>query len=886
MEKLYIVDGTAYLFRSYFAIRQMSNPKGQSTNALYGFIRSIQKLIRDFSPKHFIVIFDGPENSKSREEIYPDYKKNRKAIPEDLPQQMQWASDYCDLAGIAQLSLPMVEADDTMGSVAKWAEKLGCEIFLCSSDKDLCQLVSDKVFILNTYKDNLVLDSQKAKEIYGVPPRLMIDFLAIAGDSSDNVPGLHGFGPKTAAKLLEEFGSLEELLSHPEKVSGEKKQKTLREEAETARLSKRLVTIDTSVPFPKEEHFFRLGKTNEEALKKFHQEHNFSSLLKEMENPSPSSHESTNPLYELVDDENSLKKMIGKLKEAGEVCFDAETTDLHPLKAKLLGLGFCIKEKSAWYVPSNGKLGLHRILKELKPLFESPHMAFYGHNVKYDSHILLNYEINIRNISFDTILASYLLNSHSHRHSLDHLSMQYFNKEKIPIKSLIGSGKKQTSMEDVPIELLKEYCCEDVDYTFRLKNVLERELKERKLAPLLANIELPLMRVLLDMERHGVHLCKNRLLDLSKELRGDISILENEIYALSGETFNLNSPKQLSSILFEKLSIPPSKKKSTGHSTSAEVLEKLKDRYPIARKILEYRSLEKLRSTYVDSLPNDVLDSTNRIHCSFNQSVAATGRLSCQNPNLQNIPVRSREGRKIREAFLPEKKGWSFISADYSQIELRLLAHFSEDPNLLKAFRNNEDVHSYTASLVFGVPLEKVDKRMRFHAKAVNFGIIYGQQAFGLSKELNVSIKEAYSFIEKYFERYKHVRSFIENCKEISRKTGRASTITGRERIISEINSKNPVIRSAAERLAVNTPLQGTAADLIKLAMIEADKKIKQEKKIGFMILQVHDELIFEVPDFELLDFEHIIRNSMEKVFTLKVPLIVDIHIGKNWKEC
>ncbi|MFT4551798.1 MAG: DNA polymerase-1 [Chlamydiales bacterium] len=888
MDKLYIVDGTGFLFRSYFAIRSMNNKQGRATNALYGFIRSIQKLRKDFNPSHLVIVFDGPNNSESRKKIYPEYKANRDSAPEDLPHQMQWAQDFCKLAGIPMLCVPKVEADDTMGSITKWAEKQESNVYICTSDKDLCQLVNDKTSVLNTHKNNLILNSTKVEEAFGVAPELIIDYLAITGDQSDNVPGLYGFGPKTAVALLKEFGSLDNILANPDKVPGKKKQETLKSDAEIALLSRRLVTLDTSVDFPKEEVFFELKDPDPTPLKEFYFECDFSSLINELDHSNgdkpPVVEEKVS--YELVDDDASLKALLEILKNAKEISFDTETTHVHPLKAKLVGIGFCIQEKQAWYVPANGKLGLEAVLQAFKPLFENPSIGFYAHNAKYDMHVLDKHGIKIKNLCFDTILASYLLNSHSHRHSLDHLSMQYFGKAKTPIKSLISSGKNEIGMNEVPINDVKDYCCEDVDYTLRLKLLLKKELEERKLTHLLLDMELPLLRILKNMEKKGIYICVKLLQDMSKEFTKEIAILEDDIHELAGEPFNVNSPKQLSQILFEKLGIPPSKKKNTGHSTNAEVLEGLKRDYPIAGKVLEYRSLEKLRSTYIDSLPHDVNDKTSRIHCSFNQYVAATGRLSCQDPNLQNIPIRTKAGRRIREAFRPQREGWSFLSADYSQIELRLLAHLSGDPDLISAFKNGEDIHSFTASQVFGIPLDQVDKSMRSQAKAVNFGIIYGQQAFGLSRELNISIRDASQFIEKYFSRYSRVKNFIEDCKNKARKTGKSVTITGRERLIPDINSKNGPIRSASERLAVNTPLQGTAADLIKLAMLRVNDMLQKENKLGYMILQIHDELVFEVPDFELLDFEPLVRRAMEKVFKLKVPLTVDISIGKNWKEC
>ena len=569
-----------------------------------------------------------------------------------------------------------------------------------------------------------------------------------------------------------------------------------------------------------------------------------------------------------------------------EICFDTETTSENPLRAELVGIGLGAEKGNAFYVPLNGSLNKTIILEKLKPFFESDALSFFGHNVKYDCHILLNVGINVKNFSFDTILASYILHAHQRRHSLDELSLEHFGKKKIAISDLIGKGKKAITMAEVPIGAVSEYCCEDIEYTFKLKQFLAKEIKERNLEHLLFDIELPLSRVLMKMERKGMFVDVEYLKELSLDIAKEISKLEEHIYSLAGVTFNINSPKQLSDVLFQKLKIPPQKRGKTAPSTSAEVLESLSAEYPIAQKILEYRSLEKLRSTYIDALPHEVNPKTHRIHCSFNQSVAATGRLSCQNPNLQNIPVRTEEGRKVRQAFHPQEKGYSYISFDYSQVELRLLAHLSGDENLIKAFTDDVDVHAFTAAEIFNVPLTDVTNEMRQKAKAVNFGVIYGQQAFGLSKELQIPVKDAAHFINLYFARYKRVKEFIEHTKDLARKSHRAVTLTGRERMIPEINSTNLMLKSAAERLAINTPLQGTAADIIKIAMIRIDSWLAEKQMKSSMVLQIHDELIFEALDSELDVLQEGVKSRMEGVFELKVPLTVQISIGKNWKEC
>jgi len=893
MDKLYVLDASSYLYSSYFAIRNMTNSKGESTNALFGFIRSVLKIYKDFQPAHIVSVFDGPRNSKKRTEIYAQYKAHRQVTPPDLRYQIERAQSFCELMGLPFLSIPEVEADDTMGSIAVWAKKHGTSVYLCSSDKDLCQLVDDKVSLLNTHKDNLIIGPKEVQEIHGIPPNLMIDYLAITGDASDNVPGLPGFGPKTAAKLLHQFGSLDNILSNPSAITETKKRETVLQQGDQARLSRTLVTIDIGVEIPLDQSFYELRAPSYVKLKEFYASMNFNSLLRELElehqkvdQIAGRAPEKTTEEYVLVDDEESFEQLLKYLSQQKQICFDTETTDVQPIKAELAGIGFGVEEGKAWYVPVNGNLGLQRVLEGVKPLFENHRIGFYGHNVKYDYHVLENYKIRVANICFDTILASYLLNSQSRQHSLDALSLENFGKVKISISELIGKGKNIITMCEVDIPKVCHYCCEDVDYTVRLKSLFEKQLNERKLGKLYFDLELPLVKVLAHMERTGIFLDVPHLHEISKEVTHQIFQLQNEIYELAGVEFNLNSPKQLIAI-FEKLGIKGVKKTPTGQMrTDSDVLEELQKIFPIAGKLLEYRGLEKLRSTYIESLPEDVNPKTHRIHCTFNQSVAATGRLSCQDPNLQNIPVRSEVGRRIREAFRPEKKGWSYLAADYSQIELRLLAHFSEDPNLLHAFDNNEDIHAYTASLIFNTPLKEVTKELRQQAKAVNFGVIYGQQAFGLSQELGIDVKSASVFIEMYFARYSRVKEYVEYCKEKARQTGKAVTMTGRERAIPEILSKNINLRNAAERLSMNTPLQGTAADLIKMAMLKMDQYIQKHKKQCAMILQIHDELIFEIPDFEILEMEHVVKQTMQDVMKLKIPLVVDIIVGKNWKEC
>jgi DNA polymerase-1 len=912
VKEIYIIDAVNYLFRSYYAIGNMTNGAGKSTGALYGFIRSVQKLFKDFSPDHAICVFDGPDNKKSRQAVYAEYKMHRKGAPEDLFPQFEWAYEYCELAGIPTLCVPGVEADDTMAAIAVWAEKTGSKAFLCSSDKDLMQLVDDHIFMLHAHKNNLLVDAQKVEELFGVRPNQMLDLLSIMGDSSDNIPGLEGFGPKTAAALLQEFGTLDNILEHPEKVKGEKKQETLRTQKSVALMSRDLATLDLSVEIPRTQEFYRLKQPAREKLIEFFHSMKFNSLLREIGEPIEVKEIKTHApevdlkessphtqgkreeelsffdeIYHLITTDAALNHLLKDLKRQKNVCIDTETTGKSPFLSKLVGIGFGYKPGESWYVPCNGPIEEKVVTQALIDFFKTASCAFYGHNIKYDLHILARVGIELKNIGFDTLVASYLLNPHIRRHNLDELVLERFKKIKIPIETLIGKGKEVRTMLDVPIEQVKDYCCEDVDYTCRLKELLSDELKNNKpLETLFSTIELPLLSILAKMEKAGIYLNVQKIHALGEVLNADLQKLKTIIWKEVGLEFNLNSPKQLSKVLFETLQLKPPAKKRTEFSTGADVLEILAVGNPIVQNILKFRSLEKLRSTYAETLPELVNPHTKRIHCTFNQSIAATGRLSCQDPNLQNIPVRTEQGLAIRACFEPQKPNWYYIGADYSQIELRLLAHFSQDPELIKAFKEGEDVHIHTASLVFDVPPSEVTPEMRSNAKTVNFGIIYGQGAYGLSQQLGISVGDASDFIKKYFERYPKISAYLDACKREARKTGYATTLTGRQRPIPEITNQNHNIRMAAERLAINTPLQGTAADLIKMAMIEIDKTITNKKLEGQMILQIHDELIFEVPEKELPVFEQFVRDKMEHVIQLNVPIEVHIAIGKNWAEC
>ncbi len=883
-DAIYLIDASGFIYRAFFAIQGLSNRQGVSTGALFGFIRTYLRLVEQYKPKYIAAIFDAPGGKDSRVAMYKEYKAHRKPTPKELSDQIIMAQEFCSLAGIPQLAIPGVEADDTIGSVALWAKQEGLDVFICTGDKDMAQLIDDKIKIINVHKDNLLIDSERAVEVYGIPPYQMRDYLAIVGDASDNVPGISGLGPKSAIQLLNQYQTLENILANADAIGGKKGQ-TIIQEKEHALISQKLVTINISVDFDKRLSSFLPVAQNKQKLIQFLQQKNFSSLLSMVEGiESEEQKEEAN--FHTISSIAELKALVETLSKEKTLCIDTETTNENPYIASLVGIGLAKDDKDAYYIPLNGKMARKEVKEVIAPLLANTKIGFYGHNIKYDLHVLERANLPIGHISGDTIISSYLLNAHQRRHSLDDLAFNYFGKKKIEITELIGKGKNQISMDLVPLEKIGPYCCEDVLYTVKLNDVLSKEIEERKLEKLLNDVEIPLIQVLEKMESTGIFVDAAILKQLSKEVGKEIEKLQEEIYLLAGCPFNLNSPKQLAEVLFEKLAIRPPKKGKTMPSTSAEVLDTLSAEYPIASKILEYRSLEKLRSTYLDTLPEAIHPDTGRVHCTFNQSVTATGRLSSQDPNLQNIPVRSELGAKIRSSFRPQKEGWSFLSADYSQIELRILAHVSEDEGLLEAFRNNFDVHAYTASLIFHVPLEQVTEQMRYQAKAVNFGIVYGQQAFGLSQVLGIPISSAQTFIDAYFMRYKGIKDYIQNAKETARNSQKAVSLTGRERLLPDINSSNQMLKTAAERLAINTPFQATAADIIKMAMIHIDKWLSESNLQARMLLQIHDELVFEMPDSEIEIVSNEVKRQMENVFALKVPLTVKINVGKNWQQC
>ncbi len=879
-QRLFLIDGVSYAYRSYYAIQRLASSKGTPTNAVFGFVRTLKKLIEDFHPEYIVAAFD-PKGPTFRHEKFTDYKIQRKPMPEDLMIQLPLIKKLLDAFEIPVIEVEGYEADDVMGTLAVQGARRNLDVYLVTGDKDMFQLVDEHIKVLHTHKDNKIYDEQGVKERYGIKPKQIIDLLALSGDTSDNVPGVPGIGEKTAMELIQNYGSAEEVLKNVEKIPGKKRQENLKNNVELAMKSKELVVIDTKVPIQLDLKSSKFDGPDKEKLLELYKELEFSKLREELLEKT----EEVETDYRLINSSDELPKLVQKLNKVKNLSIDVEATTTDPISAEMVGISLSFVPKQAYYIPLNGNIEKNEIIKALKPLLENPRINLIGQNIKYDMLVLSQHGIDLNNIAFDTMVAAYLLNPEKMRYKLDNLSIEYLNYKMISINELIGTGSKQISMKDVPIETVCRYSCEDADITLQLKNIFEKELKSKKLDQLFAEIEMPLIKVLADMELNGVSVDTKFLGQMSKEFQAQMDEISAEIYELAGEKFNLNSPKQLSVILFEKLKLPVQKRTKTGTSTDVEVLEKLARLHPLPKKLLDYRQWQKLKSTYIDALPGLINTVTKRIHTSFNQTITSTGRLSSSNPNLQIIPVRTEEGKRIRRAFIPAKKDWLLLSADYSQIELRIFAHLAEEPAMIEAFKRDEDIHAFTASLIFNCPLKDVTEEMRHRAKAVNFGIIYGQQAFGLSNYLNIPVSEAQAFIDEYYARYKKVKEYMDKRVEEAERLGYASTICNRRRYIPELQSKSNQTWQLGKRLAINTPIQGSAADLIKIAMINIYRKMKKQKLKSKMIIQIHDELIFEIPKNEQKTMQQFVKKEMESVMKLKVPLKVDIKVGKNWEE-
>lgn len=889
-KRLFLIDGSALAYRSYFAFirNPLINSKGENTSAVFGFTNSILKILREENPDFIAVVFD-TKAPTFRHEMFKDYKSTRAKMPSEMSEQLPRIREVAESMNLPILEVEGFEADDLMGTLARRAKEKEMEVILVTGDKDFLQLVDEDVKVLNPRRggeEPELLDRAGVEKKLGVPPEKVTEFLALMGDTSDNVPGVPGVGEKTALELIREFGSLENVLKNAELVKRKNVQKGLKEHADLARLSKRLVTIDTNVPFELE--LSRLKRENFDLprLKELFKELEFTKLLQEISGMEKE--EKVN--YRIIKSEKELEKLISKLKKICEFALDTETTNLNPIDAELVGISFFCKEKEAYYVPvghtdTTSNLDLALVTENLKEILEDESIKKVGHNLKYDLEVLRRYEIELKGIGFDTMVASYLLNPSFRQHNLNYLALEHLDHKMIPISDLIGSGKKQKNFAQVPVDDACNYSCEDVDFTLRLKEIFGPKLSLLSLEKLFFEVELPLIEVLAEMEMVGVSIDVAHLQNLSKQSENQLEKLSLRIYDLAGKKFNINSPQQLSQVLFEDLKLPSVRKtaKRTGLSTDTGVLETLAKEHPLPGILLEYRQLSKLKSTYIDALPRLVNRRTKRIHTSFNQTVTATGRLSSSDPNLQNIPIKTALGKQIRKAFIPGDKNFRILSADYSQVELRILAHFSGDHTLLNSFKKGEDIHNRTASEVFGIRIDRVTPEERAIAKTTNFAIIYGVSAYGLSQQTNMTVQEAAMFIDVYFKRYPRVKSYIDEMIELARKQGFVTTLLGRRRYIPEIGSSNRQKREFAERTAINTPIQGSAADLIKVVMIDIAKKLKDKK--SKMILQVHDELVFEVHKDELVFVKEMVKDKMENTVDLEVPIKVDINVGENWLE-
>lgn len=912
-----LIDGSSYLYRAFFATPSLTNKKGEPTGAIYGVTNMIRSLINQYDPSHIAVVFDAKGGS-FRNEIYSEYKATREAMPEDLRVQIEPIHTILKAMGLPLLCVDGVEADDVIGTLAKQAEAENLSVLISTGDKDMAQLVSDKITLINTM-NNVILDPEGVNKKFGVPPTKIIDYLALMGDSSDNIPGVPGVGEKTATSLLTEFLGLDDLYNKIDTIEklpirGAKsiKQKLIDNEKD-ARLSYLLATIKTDVPLNFSNEQLQPEPANIEKLKEIFEYQGFNRWLSDLqnntffksntaqvnqqqpnnvENNQIQSAQSEEKHYETVLTSEQLDNWIEKLQSCKLFAFDTETNSLDHFHAQLVGISLSITPNHACYIPIHHyylgvpkQLSIDEVVQKLKPIFENEKIKKIGQNVKFDYSVLANYGIDIKGIAFDTMLESYVLNSNN-RHDMDSMAMKYLNHKTITYDELTKIDRKKLTIDMIDVEQTALYASEDADITRQLHDVLWPLVeKEAQLKSLFENIEMPLAIILANMERTGVLIDEKQLNQYSKDLKIKLEQLEKEIHLLAGEEFNIASPKQLQVILFEKNQLPIIKKTPKGDpSTNEEVLSELASDYELPRLILEYRGLAKLKNTYTDKLPLMISEKDHRIHTNYNQIGTVTGRLSSNDPNLQNIPVRNEEGRKIRQAFIAPK-GYKIVSADYSQIELRIMAHLSQDKNLLDAFANDKDIHRFTASEILSKNELEVTSEERRRAKAVNFGLIYGMSAFGLSKQINIPRHEAKFYIDSYFERYPSVERYMENTRLLAAEKGYVETLSGRRLYLPKINSSNGIEKRAAERAAINAPMQGTAADIIKTAMIEMAKFVQMQQGQIKMIMQVHDELVFEVKEECIEVMVKQIKSIMENCYKLDVPLRVDVGIGENWDQ-
>jgi DNA polymerase-1 len=930
-KKLFLLDAFALIYRAYFAFgkNQRYNSKGLNTSAMLGFTNTLIEVLEKQKPTHIAVIFDAPGGASNREEVFTDYKAGREAMPEDLKTSIPYIKKIIEAFNIPMYLLEGYEADDIIGTMAKEAERQGFETYMMTPDKDFGQLVSENIFMYKPAAYGNPAQKMGIKEVcekFGVEnPLQVIDILGLWGDAVDNIPGIPGIGEKTSKILIAKYGSVEGLIEHAHELKGKQKENVINF-AEQGLLSKMLATIILDVPVAYDLSDTILEAPNEEKIVDIFAELEFRNLAKRVlgreiqikptavpaqpggqmdlfgnvmetaveqiqevnvEEAPLEAKDITNSehKYHFIQTAEERAKLIADISKEKSFCFDTETTGLNPFEAEIVGMSIAWKEGEAYYIPfSEKKEEATSVLEEFKVLFENDKIEKVGQNLKYDINVLTNYAIQVKGPLFDTMIAHYLIQPDM-RHNMDLLAETYLGYKTVSIETLIGKkGKKQKTMRDIPQEEIVDYACEDADITLRLKNQFEPKMNET-LKKLMDEIEIPLIPVLSAMEKEGINLDVPALAKFSEELEVSVTDLTKQILELSGEEFNLDSPKQLGEVLFDKMKIvEKAKKTKTGqYSTGEDVLSKLADKHEIVPLILEYRSLKKLKSTYVDALPELVNIADGKIHTSYMQTVAATGRLSSTNPNLQNIPIRSEKGREIRKAFIPRNDDFTLLAADYSQIELRIIAALSEDENMQEAFVKGEDIHTATAAKVFGVATDEVDRDMRSKAKAVNFGIIYGVSAFGLSQNLNISRKEAKEIIETYFEQYPKLKAYMEHNVEFAKEHGYVETIMHRRRNLNDINSANAIVRGHAERNAVNAPIQGSAADIIKIAMINIHEEFEKQQFQSKMLLQVHDELVFDVYKPELEQIKAIVKDKMENAVKLSVPLDVEMNAAENW---
>lgn len=877
-KRVFLIDGNAYCYRAFYAIKNLSTSKGQSTNAVYGFVTMLNKLLHQEKPDYLSVCFDlkGPT---FRHKKFEDYKAQRKPMPDSLITQMPLIKEMVAAYNIPIFELEGFEADDLLATIAKKLATEGVEVYLVTGDKDALQLVNSHIKVYNPQKDNLIYDQETVKEKFGVGPEKITEIMGLMGDSSDNIPGVPGIGEKTAVELIKQFGSLEEVLKKADTIEPERLRQSLKQFDQQARLSRDLAVLDHQAPIEFELEKMQVQEPDNEKLFSLFQKLEFRGLLKKV-----ASNETITTKVEVISDKKSFQLFIKELDKQNCFSFDFETTSADPMQAKIVGISFCWKEGQAYYLPLKELEKETAVIPALKPIWQRDSDTKIGQNLKYEIIILKNLGIRLCGQLFDTMLASYLLNPSKLNHNLDDITLEYLNHKMTPITDLIGKGKTEISMSEVPLEQISAYAGQDADVPFRLKTILEKKLAAKNLEELFYNIELPLINVLAEMEVTGVALDVKFLDTISIQLKREIDKLTKDIYEVAGGEFNIKSPLQLRRVLFEKLKLPVVRRNKTGPSTDEGVLQRLATQHALPATILKYREMAKLKSTYVDALPKLLNARTKRIHTSFNQTVTATGRLSSSTPNLQNIPIKTELGRQVRKAFVPRNKDYVLLCADYSQIELRLLAHIAQDKNMISTFEEGRDIHTHTASLIFGVKENEVTPEMRSNAKTVNFGIIYGMSPYGLSQDLGIKPEEAKSFIEAYFERYPQVAQCMKDEIEFARENGFVTTIFNRRRYIPEINSGNMNLRQFAERTAINTPIQGSAADLIKVAMIDLHNALSDKFK-SRMMLQVHDELVFEVAKEELEKVRKIVKEKMEQAVKLKVPVEVTIKTGRNWLE-